>query len=163
MSRPTILSLGLLGRDYVAPTSSTDGANTFLEAVRAAAEDEVKVFRKVLLTSGPQDEYDVDECPLCEIRFGRIDENDESSDEGIVQIIEATVRVMVASEGGDEGKAVQTALSYINRVKNALGANDTFLSYVGRTGSVTATEAEDPFEAFEFPITGKIVTTATGR
>jgi hypothetical protein len=163
VSSPTTASIALLGWDWTASASSTNGATSFLEAVRAAAESEVKAFKKVYLTSGPQDAYDEGQVPLCEIEFGNIDESDNASDEGIEQIVNAKVRVMVASEGGNEGKAIQTAIGYINRIKNALGANVTFISYCGRMGTVTATEAEDPFEAFEFPITGKIVTTATGR
>jgi hypothetical protein len=143
--------------------SAANGSYTFLEAVRACAETTVKQFNKVRLTSGPQETYDEADTPLCEIEFGDIEETDEASDDGIVQVVNGTVRVIVASGGGDERKAIETALSYINRVKNAVGANTTFVAYLGRMGRVTATEAEDPFEAFEFPITGKIVTTATGR
>lgn len=167
MSRPTALDVGLMGWVFEADMgpsgSSANGSYSFLEAVRACAESAIKQFNKVRLTSGPQDTYDVADVPLCEVEFGNVDEQDEASDAGIVQTVNGTVRVIVASEGGDERKAIQTALDYINRIKNAVGANATFVSCLGRMGNVTATEAEDPFEAFEFPITGKIVTTATGR
>jgi hypothetical protein len=164
------ISYGPTGADYMGTyegpglgVAPANGAYSFLEAVRAVAEVAVKQFKKVRMTSGPQDTYDIEQVPMCEVEFGDIDEADVSSDAGIEQTVNGTVRVIVGSEGGDERKAIETALGYINRVKNAVGANTTFVAYLGRMGRVTATEAEDPFEGFEFPITGKILSTATGR
>ncbi len=136
-----------------------DEAWTILRRIKVVAR--AMRFREVRIEAGDREDVAASKFPALVIRLLSLDENEDSSDDGVEHL--TPIELYVFLSRNREAERVEEAIKLINDLKNAIEADTTLKKYKIEFEGAEFREGENPVEVAMVPMTATHYTTTTAR